>query len=178
MYTNTIPSIILAGAGVNGSERPGLFRFVPHGGMTVMSGEARSLAEGKARDLLRALADLPAGSVRLRVAEADGGLACMIQVWPAGELMPVASAERRRRPNGARARCREDVLGVVRVAGRALTRKEIVKALRDAGTPHGPSTVGKALADLTADGTLINPRDKCGYRLPEWPRRAKTPSLF
>ena len=82
-----------------------------------MSGEARSLAEGKARDLLRALADLPAGSVRLRVAEADGGLACMIQVWPAGELMPVASAERRRRPNGARAQCREDVLGAVRVAG-------------------------------------------------------------
>jgi hypothetical protein len=39
-------------------------------------------------------------------------------------------------------------------------------------------TVGKALADLTAAGELVNPRDKCGYRMKEWPRRPRTKSLI
>jgi len=34
-----------------------------------------------------------------------------------------------------------------------------VKAVRDAGLGHGPGTVAKALADLTAAGALVNPRD-------------------
>jgi len=33
------------------------------------------------------------------------------------------------------------------------------------------------LADLTATEELVNPRDKRGYRLPEW-RPDDTPSLF
>jgi hypothetical protein len=37
-------------------------------------------------------------------------------------------------------------------------------------------TVAKALADLTAAGELVNPRDKRGYRLPGWVR--PHPSLF
>jgi hypothetical protein len=37
--------------------------------------------------------------------------------------------------------------------------------------------VAKALADLTAAGALVNPRDKKGYRLADW-RRDRTPSLF
>jgi hypothetical protein len=45
-------------------------------------------------------------------------------------------------------------------------------------TSHGVGTVGKALADLTAAGELVNPRDKRGYRLPDWPRRPRTKSLF
>ena len=67
---------------------------------------------------------------------------------------------------------------MVRAAGRPLTRKEVVRALRAAGAPHGAGTVGKALADLTAAGDLVNPRDKRGYRLPDWPRRPRTRSLF
>jgi hypothetical protein len=39
-------------------------------------------------------------------------------------------------------------------------------------------TVVKALAELTAAGELVNPKDKRGYRLPEWPRRPRTPNLF
>ena len=50
-----------------------------------------------------------------------------------------------------------------------LTRKEVMKALRVAGKNHGPGTVAKALADLTAAGEFINSRDKRGYRLPTWP---------
>jgi hypothetical protein len=38
-------------------------------------------------------------------------------------------------------------------------------------------TVAKALADLTATGELVNPKDKKGYRPAGW-RRDKTPSLF
>jgi hypothetical protein len=30
--------------------------------------------------------------------------------------------------------------------------------------------VAKGLADLTAAGALVNPRDKRGYRLPAWVR--------
>jgi hypothetical protein len=140
--------------------------------------DARSVVEEKARELLRALADLPRTPAPLRVAEVDGGLACLVQVWPAGGLMPAVAAERRRRVSGARARCREDVLEVVRRAGRAVTRKEVIRALRAAGLPHGPGTVSKALADLTAAGELVNPRDKRGYRMPDWPRRLRTRSLF
>jgi hypothetical protein len=57
--------------------------------------------------------------------------------------------------------------------GRPLTRKEVLRALRDAGAGHGPGTVAKALADLTASRELVNRRDNRGYRLPEWikPRR-------
>lgn len=140
--------------------------------------DARSVVEEKARELLAALADLPGEVSALRVAEAEGKLACLIQVWPAAEVMPVASAERRRRASGAREECRRDILAAVRSAGRPLTRKQVLRALREAGTPHGAGTVGKALADLTAAGELVNPRDKRGYRLPAWPRRDRTPSLF
>ena len=40
------------------------------------------------------------------------------------------------------------------------------------------STVAKALADLTAEGQLVNLRDERGYRLSEWHRPDQTPSLF
>jgi hypothetical protein len=67
---------------------------------------------------------------------------------------------------------------VVREAGRPLFRKEVVRALKDAGKGHGAGTVAKALADLTAAGELMNLRDKRGYRLPDWRRPDQTPSLF
>ena len=66
---------------------------------------------------------------------------------------------------------------MVTAAGRALTRKEVVKALKVAGKRHGPGTVAKALADLTAAGELVNPKDKKGYRPAGW-RRSATPSMF
>ena len=68
------------------------------------------------------------------------------------------------------------VVEVVATAGRTLTRKQVVRALKVAGKDHGVGTVAKALADLTAAGELVNPKDKKGYRLPDWVR--KTPGLF
>jgi Fe2+ or Zn2+ uptake regulation protein len=113
------------------------------------------------------------------VADAAGGLACLVLVWPADARMPTARAERRQaRKSGGRQRCREDVLAVVREAGTPLSRKEVVRALKDAGKQHGASTVAKALADLTEEGKLVNLRDKRGYRLAGWPRPDQTPSLF
>jgi hypothetical protein len=64
-----------------------------------------------------------------------------------------------------------------RPPGRPLTRKEVVRALKDAGAAHGAGTVAKALAELTVAGELVNHKDKQGYRLPEW-RKDDTPSLF
>jgi hypothetical protein len=136
----------------------------------------RAVVETTARELLRALAALPRPPT-LRVADADGRVACLIQVWDASRLMPTAGAERQRRPKGARTECKVDIVEVVGTAGRALTRKEVIRALRLAGKAHGAGTVAKALADLTATGELVNPKDKRGYRLPAW-RRDKTPSLF
>ena len=82
-----------------------------------------AVAEVKARELSAALADLTISAEGLRVTEVDGGLACLMQVWPAARLMPAAAAERRRRANGARSQCRQDILSVVRAAGKPLTRK-------------------------------------------------------
>ena len=143
-----------------------------------MATDARAVVEQKARELLRALAELSVRTGALRVAEVEGELACLVQVWPSKEVMPVASAERRRRASGPRALCRKDIVEVVRAAGRPLTSKEVVRALRDAGRPHGSGTVAKALADLTKAGELVNTRDKRGYRLPDWPCRSRTRSLF
>jgi hypothetical protein len=135
----------------------------------------RTAAERAARELLRTLADLP-DRPALRVVEAHGRLACLILVWDTGQLMPVAAVERRRRGNGGRASCKQDILSVIKAANRPLTRKQVVKALRGVGCEHGLGTVAKALADLTAAGELVNPMDKRGYRLPAWDR--EHPNLF
>lgn len=142
-----------------------------------MPTDPRAAVQAAARELLRSLSALPSRTP-LRVVEADCGLACLIQVWDASGSMPTVAAERRSRTAGRRAGCRQDILAVIRDAGRPITRKQIVKALREARKCHGPGTVAKALAELTASGELVNPRDKRGYRLAEWPRRPRTPSLF
>jgi hypothetical protein len=111
------------------------------------------------------------------VADVEGRVACLIQVWDATQLMPTVGAERKRRAKGGREGCKADIIEMVRAAGKALTRKEIIKSLKSAGRSHGPGTVAKALADLTAAGDLVNPKDKKGYRPAGW-RRSKTPSLF
>src|SRR4051794_28786379 len=141
-----------------------------------MTKEPREEVERLARELVAALAEFPAPPT-LRVADAEGRVACLIQVWDAKQLMPTVGAERKRRVKGARAGCRADIVEVVRAAGQALTRKEVVRALKLAGKGHGPGTVAKALADLTAAGELVNPKDKKGYRLGGW-RKSNTPSLF
>jgi hypothetical protein len=134
----------------------------------------RAAVTAAARDLLRVLAASP-GPVAVRVTEADGRLACLLAVWEVGEVMPTAAGERRK---GERAECKRDILAAVAEAGRPLTRKQLVRVLRERGTGHGPSTVAKALADLTAAGELVNRKDKRGYRLPDWPKPPQTPSLF
>jgi hypothetical protein len=63
-------------------------------------------------------------------------------------------------------------------AERPLTRKEVVRAIKDAGARHGAGTVAKALADPTPAGGAGEPARQAGYRLPEWPRRRETRSLF
>jgi hypothetical protein len=50
-----------------------------------------------------------------------------------------------------------------------------MQLVRERGTGHGPSTVAEALA---ASGDLVNKLDRRGYRLPDWPKPSRTPSLF
>ncbi|MFO0799823.1 MAG: hypothetical protein U0804_20315 [Gemmataceae bacterium] len=59
------------------------------------------------------------------------------------------------------------ILDAVGAAGHPLTAKEVLRELRLALCDFSHSTITKALADLTADGRLLNPLDKRGYRLPE-----------
>ena len=112
------------------------------------------------------------------MADAAGALACLILVWPVDARMPTARGEQHapKPTGGGRERCREDILVVVRAAGRPLTRKRVGRALREAGSDHGAGTVAKALADLTRRKELVNLKDKRGYRLPGWVR--KHPGLF
>ena len=65
----------------------------------------------------------------------------------------------------------------VGAARRALTHKEAVQELRQAGRRYGPGTVFKALSELTRGGGLVNRRDRRGYALPAW-REDKTPGPF
>jgi len=139
--------------------------------------EPRTLVERYAADLLRELAAYARRSGPVRVTDAAGGLACMVMVWPADSRMPTALADQLNpRQIGGRKGCREDILAVVRAAGRPITRKQVIRALKGAGSVHGAGTVAKALADLTASKELINLKDKRGYRLPAWVR--KHPGLF
>lgn len=140
-----------------------------------MPADPREVVQSAARDLLRSLAGLP-DPPTARVTAADGRVGCLILVWDTGRAMPTARGEARGRRGGRRAGCREDILAVLRAAGRPLTRKQLVKALREAKAAHGPGTVAKALAELTRAGELVNPMDKRGYRLPGWVRN--TPGLF
>jgi hypothetical protein len=142
-----------------------------------MPADPRAIIENAARSLLAALGECRQPPT-LRVAEVDGRFACLIQVWDSAEAMPMIGPERRLRPNTARAECKNDILGVIRDSGHPMTRKEVVRELRKAGKHHGVGTVDKALADLTASGGLVNPRDKKGYRLPAWLPRKNSPSLF
>lgn len=142
-----------------------------------MPTDPRAAVADAARALLDALA--AAGPVRVRVEEVRGGVACLIQVWGVDDPAPTARQRKRvRRASGAeRAGCRAAILAAIRAAGRPVTRKAVVRVLRDAGGGHGAGTVAKALAELTASGELVNPRDRKGYRLAAW-RPAGTPGLF
>ena len=138
----------------------------------------RTVVARYAADLLRELAAHASGAGPVRVTDAAGGLACMVLVWPANAVMPTARSKQvvKKKPDGGRERCREDILVAVRASGRPVTRKEVVRALRAARADHGPGTVAKALADLTRSKELVNHKDKRGYRLPAWVR--KHPGLF
>jgi hypothetical protein len=124
--------------------------------------DVRAHAERAARELLQVLAALPA-RVAVRVAESDGRRLCQIRVGEAGRA-------------GGREACKHDVVTAICGANRPLTRARVVRALRDAGRPHAAGAIARALAELTATGELVNPRDKRGYRLPGWHR--VHPNLF
>ena len=135
--------------------------------------EPRAVVARYASELLRELVAHARGNGRVRVTDAAGGLACMVMVWPADAVMPTSRSEgtKPKRGEGGREQCRADVLVAVRAAGRAVTRKEVIRALREAKADHGAGTVAKALADLTRSRELINHKDKRGYRLPGWVRQ-------
>jgi hypothetical protein len=149
---------------LGGAKR--VFRSVPVDGVVT---DARTFIELAARDIARSHSEVP-NPPAIRVVEVEAGVACLVIVWPAAQLMPTARAERKR-IQGGRAECKQDILEVVREAALAMTRKQIVKALRVVGKEHGPGTIAKALADLTMSGELVNPQDKKGYRLPGWIQR-------
>ena len=142
-----------------------------------MSADPKTAVENAARTLLATLAGFPT-PLALRVADTDGRVACLIQVWDASGAIPTAGAERHRLLRRGRVKCRADIVELVRVAGRALTGKEVAQGLALAGKKHGPGVVARALVELMATGVLVNPKDKKGYRLAEWRKQNATRSLF
>ncbi len=142
-----------------------------------MTADPRTTVENAARALLVALAELPV-PLTVRVTDARGRVACLIQIWDTAGATSPAGTERHRLTKKGRGSCQADIIEIVRAAGRALTGKEVVRVLASAGKGHGPGTVARALADLMAAGELANPNDKKGYRLAEWRKRNVTRSLF
>lgn len=134
-----------------------------------MAANPTQVADVAATQLLEALVGL---GQPVQVCRTAGGLTCVVQVYPTKTGAPRAVLSERR------AQCRRDIVAAVRAAGRAITRKQLMRTLRERGTPHGLGTVAKALAELTKGGELVNRKDKHGYRLPEWPKPSRTPSLF
>lgn len=132
----------------------------------------RAAVEAAARTLVESLAVLKTPPT-VRVTDVEDGVACLVLVWDAKQAMPTV----RWRSPGGRVGCKADVMDVIAAAGRSVTRKEVLRALKVAGKRHGPGTVASSPADLTAAGELVNPKDKKGYRLPAW-RTDTTPSLF
>jgi hypothetical protein len=142
-----------------------------------MPTEPRLSIERVARDLVCSLADQTDLQPQ-RVVDLEGRAACLILVWDPSKGMPAVGIARAQRSGSGRRACKADIVEMISTAGRSMTRKEMVKALRQAGKIHGPGTVAKALAELTSIGELVNLKDKKGYRLPEWLRRKKSRNLF
>ena len=137
--------------------------------------DPHAVAATAARALLEAIADV-GPSLSVRVTDELAGVACQILVWEASVAMPTVSRARRERAACEREGCRAAIVAAIEAAGRPLTRRAVVRALKDAGGGHGEGTVAKALAELTRDGLLDNPRDRKGYRLAAW--RERRPRLF
>lgn len=125
-----------------------------------MSNAARQALEAAAR---RLLSDLGAVAEPQTVRVQVGNSVCQVIVRPAR--------------GGPRAKCRADIMDVMRKAGRPLKRPGIIAALKAAGKRHGRSTVAKSLADLTGFGDLKGSKTRVGYRLPA-PVPPPQPTLF
>jgi hypothetical protein len=71
-------------------------------------------------------------------------------------------------------RCLLDIVALLARENRRLTTDQIFAGLARQGTPHGDSTVRKALAKAVDDGYLGNEPDAKprGYSLPHWERDA------
>ena len=144
-------------------------------GATWRRTDPRAAVERAARELLRRLAER-ADPPTLRVAEVEGAVACLIQVWDARRLMPTVGAERSGGRSGGGPSARRTCW---RSCGRRVGRspeRRFCGRLRLAEKHHGPGTVAKALADLHRDGGTREPQGDKRYRMPEW--RRKTPGLF
>lgn len=132
----------------------------------------RLVVQAAARALLESL---PFLDRPVRVADALAGVLVVVQITPTplAAPLPTLAGERRARGPQRRAGCKRAI--VESLAGGPLTRQRLVKAL--AGR-HSVSSIAKSLAEMTASGELVNPRDGLGYRLPEQPLPPAGPTLF
>lgn len=128
------------------------------------TGAASIVVEAKLAELLGLLAPLARAADRGLVRElVSGPLAARVQIWPAGSPPPVSNRDPADRPLTA---CEEDLLAVVRAAGRKITKPEIDLRLESLGRAHGESTVLRSLARLVRIGFLTNAHDRRGYGIP------------
>ena len=65
--------------------------------------------------------------------------------------------------------CERDILSLLESEDKRMKQDKIVALLSESEPPlHGAQTVRNALARLTKEELLINPRDGRGYALPDW----------
>jgi hypothetical protein len=142
-----------------------------------MPKDLREAIDAVARHALAALTDHPGPA---RAVVCGGGRVCLVAVWSVGPMPTGSTPLSDPTPSARRTGCRADILAALTTAGVPLTRRQLVRVLRQRRTPHGSGTVAKALAELTRSGRLHNPKDKIGYRLTGMPPAPPphTPDLF
>jgi hypothetical protein len=123
-----------------------------------MNDPAHLLAENA---LLRLLTQLPQTIAGLMVETRVGNIKATLRIGNPGLGIEGGSTRKK------------EILDVVRQQitdlGRRITGAEVRTALQAVGHRWSGSTVNTALADLVADGLLVNANDKRGYGLPELP---------
>ncbi len=118
--------------------------------------------------VLAALRSLLDGARRPLVITIEDGAApvAVLHLPPPTSSPEPAQARPQTRPDDERD-CRDDILTILREAGRRLTTAQILTDITRRNWPHGESTVKRYLADMMSDGWLDNePKERPpGYGL-------------
>lgn len=154
----------------NGTHKPAPPTIsAPPATVETRSGDLLDFAEAA---LIKLLHKLPLGWPPTGVVTVRIELSGTVALLKLGSASDIAASERgpdplihRDRPPCQRATLRT-VLAEVATRRRRITGAEVLEAMKAAGRSWGMTTINRALAELVADGLLVNEHDGRGYGPP------------